>query len=74
MEIRVEKVKDYDTGGTETPANESVSLRFKSHRGWRGYFDDQFNNPMFKVNGKPQEEDEPVREKPIPRGSIDNAF
>lgn len=72
MEIRVEKVKDYDTGGSETPANESVSLKYKNFRGWRGYFDDQNNNPICDINGVPYEA--PAKEKPLPRGRVEDAF
>ena len=48
MELRQCKVKDESTGGRITPVNESVTLTYKTVDGFRGYFDNQGNNPMYK--------------------------
>jgi hypothetical protein len=51
MEVRSAKVKDWDTGGSVTPANESTSLSFKTVNGFTGYFDKNGINPIFKSMG-----------------------
>ena len=47
MEIRQYKIKDETTGGKVTPVNESVALTFKTVNGFKGYFDNQGNNPIY---------------------------
>lgn len=71
VEIRIEKVKDYDTGGTETAADESVTLKFQTKGGFRGYFDGNIN-PIMQANGIEAEE-EPVK-KELPRPGLEEAF
>lgn len=71
VEIRVEKIKEYETGGSETAADEGVNLKFETKSGWRGYFDGNVN-PIMKINGSSISEHDNIRD--IPKGNLKDAF
>ena len=52
MEIRSAKIKDYDTGGSITPANESTALTYKTVEGFTGYFDSSGFNPIQNASNR----------------------
>lgn len=77
VDVRVGKVKDYDTGGTETAADESVTLKFQTMNGWRGYFDGRINPIMEFNEGCPIEEEEEEKlsdSEKLPKPGLEEAF
>lgn len=71
MEIRSAKIKDYDTGGSVTPSNESVALSYKTVDGFTGYFDSSGNNPIMNSQRKQEKR---VESKPLPKVNPTDAF
>ncbi|QQV89745.1 bifunctional DNA primase/polymerase [Cellulophaga phage Calle_1] len=71
MDIRSAKIKDYDTGGSITPASESTALSYKTVDGFRGYFDSSNRNPMYESLKK---QGIVTEEKVIPKKTAEDAF
>ena len=71
MEIRSEKVKDYDTGGSVTPSNVSTALTYKTMHGFTGYFDSDGINPILNHQRK---EIKRIESKPLKRVDPTDAF
>lgn len=71
MDIRSAKIKDYSTGGSITPANESTALTYKTVDGFTGYFDSSGFNPIYNNQRKQIKK---VESKPIPKKDPTDAF
>lgn len=71
MDIRSAKVKDYSTGGSVTPANESTGLTYKTVDGFTGYFDSSGTNPILNSQTKHIKK---IEAKPLPKVSPTDAF
>ncbi|MGB3491887.1 MAG: bifunctional DNA primase/polymerase [Elainellaceae cyanobacterium] len=71
MDIRSAKIKDYSTGGSVTPANESTALSYKTVEGFTGYFDSSGANPMYDSQRKQIKK---IEAKPLPKVDPTDAF
>jgi hypothetical protein len=71
MDIRSAKIKDYSTGGSITPANESTAFSYKTVDGFTGYFDSSGFNPIMNSQRKKVRK---VESKPLPRVDPTDAF
>lgn len=71
MEIRSAKIKDYDTGGSITPVNESTALTYKTYDGFTGYFDSNNVNPIHNAQTKHVKK---IERRPLPKVNPTDAF